>query len=136
MTGWLLQEATVLSTSSLEATQELHNIRAHQLYYASLLEDFRKTVKFIRDTRNPAIDSDGIPAATRARNAELMERECSNLMDEIDRLDLSRKMLDKQLRNVMNLVGAYLNWSGLDQLMFYRRCSMLSTLMTADAWEK
>jgi len=57
---------------------------------------------------------DSFSEAMRARNARLMERECSNLKDEIDRLELSRKMLDKQLKNVMNLVSAYLNRSGLN----------------------
>lgn len=88
----------------MELTQELHVIRAHQLHYSSLLEDFRKTVEFIRDTTNPAMDS--LPKAMRNRSRELMKRECSNLMNEITRLDTSRKIVDKQLKNVMNLVGS------------------------------
>jgi hypothetical protein len=87
-------------------SQELHVIRAHQVRYSSLLDDFRKTIKFIRATRNPAMDS--LPKSTRLRSAELMARECSNLMNEINRLDMSRKSVDKQLQNVMNLVGACL----------------------------
>ena len=90
-------------------SEELHVIRAHQLYYASLLDDFRKTVTFIRATRNPAMESLRKPA--RLRSAELMKRECSNLMNEIDRLDMSRKIVDKQLQNVMSLVRAYLIYS-------------------------
>jgi len=57
---------------------------------------------------------DSFPEDILTRSADLMERECSNLMNEVDRLDSSRKMLDKQLRNVMNLVGAYFSCSGLN----------------------
>lgn len=95
-------ETSVISTSNMELTEELHGIRAHQLHYSSLLEDFRKTVNFIRTAKNPAMES--FPKPIRLRSAELMKRECSNLMNEIERLDTSRKMVDKQLKNVMNLV--------------------------------
>jgi len=100
-------EARVLSTSNLKLTQELHIIRAHQLHYSSLLDDFRKTVEFIRVTRNPAMES--FPEAIRTRSTDLMMRECSNLHNEIDRLDMSRRMLDRQLKNVMNLVFSSVN---------------------------
>lgn len=95
-------EARVISTSNMELTQELHVVRAHQLHYSSLLEDFRKTVEFIRVTGNPAMDS--YSEQIRTRSAYLMRKECSNLKNEIDRLDASRKIVDKQLKNVMNLV--------------------------------
>lgn len=45
----------------------------------------------------------------RKESAELLERECDNLMNEIARLDLSRKMQDKRLLNVMNLVDIYVD---------------------------
>jgi hypothetical protein len=98
------QETRVISTSNTILTQELHVIRAHQLHYSSLLEDFRKTVDFIATTRNPAMES--FPKEIRDDSAELMKRECSNLKNEIDRLEMGRKMQDKRLRNVMNLVRA------------------------------
>jgi hypothetical protein len=110
----------------MEVTQELHVIRAHQLHYSSLLEDFRKTVEFIRVTRNPAMDKES--KLTRTRSAELMKRECDNLMDEINRLDGSRRMVDKQLKNAMNLVGASFNRSRSNQLMLHCRCSVASPL--------
>ena len=116
------QEARVISTSNMELTRELHVIRAHQLHYASLLEDFRKTVEFIRVTRNPAMDS--FSKSIRIRSADLMKRECSNLMNEIDRLNASRRMVDKQLKNVMNLVGVYLNPSTSIRLIFHCRSSV------------
>ena len=97
------QEARVMSTPNIALSKELHVIRAHQLRYASLLDDFRKTVEFIGATRNPAMDS--IPQSTRLRSVELMKRECANLTNEINRLDMSRKIVDEQSQNVMNLVG-------------------------------
>ena len=92
----------MISTSNTVLTQELHVIRAHQLHYSSLLEDFRKTVEFVRKTRNPAMET--YEEDKRNESAMLMERECSNLQGEIDRLEMGRKMQDKRLRNVMNLV--------------------------------
>jgi hypothetical protein len=89
-------------------TQELHTIRAHLLHYSLLLSDFRKTIKFIRTTPNPAMDSYHDPKAKHT-SAELMRRECSNLMKEIDRLDLSQQMVDTQLQSVMKLVIAYIH---------------------------
>jgi hypothetical protein len=117
------QEARVISTSNMALTRELHDIQSHHLHYSSLLEDFRKTVEFIRATRNPAMDS--ISKAIRIRSADLMRRECSNLMNEIDRLDASRKMVDKQLKNVTNLVGVDLNLSASILLMFHYRSSVV-----------
>lgn len=45
----------------------------------------------------------------RELSEQLMDRECDNLLEEIERLDMSRQMQDKRLLNVMNLVGAYSN---------------------------
>lgn len=47
------------------------------------------------------------PKAIRDMSAELMARECANLKHQIERLEMGRKMQDKRLRNVMNLVGAH-----------------------------
>ncbi|KAG6829922.1 hypothetical protein H0H92_002945 [Tricholoma furcatifolium] len=102
---WL--ETKVISTSDMALTQELHIIRAHHLHYSSLLENFEKTVKFIKETYHPGMDS--VPEAERKYSAKLMERECNNLLSEIDRLDMGRKMQDKRLKNVMNLVFSSVN---------------------------
>ncbi|GLB39824.1 putative corA-like Mg2+ transporter protein [Lyophyllum shimeji] len=102
---WL--ETKVINTSNMQLTQELHIIRAHHLHYSSLLEDFEKTVKFIRDTHNPAMES--YSKAEREYSAHLMKRECQNLLSEINRLEMGRRMQDKRLKNVMNLVFSRVN---------------------------
>lgn len=91
----------------MNITQELHIIRAHHLHYSSLLDDFTKTVEFIRDTENPALDD--IAETERQWNKDIMERETSGLLGEILRLEKSRKMQDRRLKNVMNLVFSSVN---------------------------
>jgi hypothetical protein len=93
----------VINTSDLDLTRELHIIRAHHLHYSALLEDFRKAVDFVRDTPNPAMDA--LSEEEREFSRGLLERECKNLLSEISRLEGSRSMQDKRLKNVMNLVG-------------------------------
>src|SRR5882762_1319268 len=44
------QENRAIRTNESSLTQELHVIRAHLLHYTNLLEDFRKSVQFIKDT--------------------------------------------------------------------------------------
>ena len=97
-----LQESQAITTSETTLTNELHIIRAHQLHYSSLLADFRKTIIFIRDTKNPALDS--LSPEEIAFSRRLMDRECANLLTEIERLEMGRKMQDRRLKNVMNLV--------------------------------
>ncbi|KAF8236165.1 hypothetical protein L208DRAFT_1391284 [Tricholoma matsutake] len=100
-------ETSVISTSNTVLTQELHLIRAHQLHFGSLLDDFRKSVEFVRTTRNPAMES--LLEEKRELSEQLMDRECDNLLEEIERLDMSRQMQDKRLLNVMNLVFSSIN---------------------------
>ena len=57
---------------------------------------------------------DSLPSEIREHSAELMERECSNLQNEIHRLEKGRQMQDKRLMNVMNLVGPYSNCLALN----------------------
>lgn len=87
----------------MNLTKELHVIRAHHLHYSSLLEDFKKTVVFIRDTKNPAMKN--VPPEDKEFSRQIMNRECANLLSEIERLENSRRMQDKRLKNVMNLVS-------------------------------
>jgi hypothetical protein len=101
----LCQEEKVLETNNLAITRELHIIRAHLLHYASLLEDFRKSVQFVLDTPNPAMDSDSFVNDEKTKDRRLLEQESHNLLSEIKRLEMSRTMQDKRLKNVMNLVG-------------------------------
>ncbi|KAG2739699.1 hypothetical protein P692DRAFT_201360173 [Suillus brevipes Sb2] len=53
--NWL--ETNGLSTNDNNLTTELHTIQAQLLHYASLLEEFRKSVTFIRNTPSPALES-------------------------------------------------------------------------------
>lgn len=99
------QESKVLEENDLDFTQELHRIRAHLLHYASLLEDFKKTVIFVRDTHHPALDNtDYFTPQESQCSKTLMNQECTNLLNQIERLELTRKMQDKRLTNVMQLV--------------------------------
>ncbi|KAJ3552828.1 hypothetical protein NP233_g12785 [Leucocoprinus birnbaumii] len=100
-------ETKVIETSQMSLTSELHVIRAHQLHYSSLLASFTKTVEFIRDTENPALES--MSKEEKEETRKMMKRECSMLLNEIRRLDMSRKMQDKRLKNVMNLVFSSVN---------------------------
>jgi hypothetical protein len=84
--------------------QDLHIIRAHQLFYTSLLDDLRKTVQFIRKHENPAMTSDKVGTSARDLNRTFLNRECDNLIDEVDRLTKDLKMQEQRLKNVMNLV--------------------------------
>jgi hypothetical protein len=97
-----LQETRVINTSDWLITQELHVIRAHHLHYSALLEDFRKSVMFILNTPNPAMDS--LPHEEREWSRDLLKKECDNLLSEISRLEKGRIMQDRRLKNVMNLV--------------------------------
>lgn len=100
-------ESRVISTSEMSLTQELHIIRAHHLHYSSLLDNFRKTVEFVRDTLNPALES--LSEEDRAESKLVMKRETHTLLSEIERLNKTRDMQDKRLKNVMNLVFSSVN---------------------------
>ena len=91
-----------MGTNDIKMTRELHIIRAHLLHYESLLEDFSKSVKFVLETRNPAMES--IDEDQRIKDRQLLEKETKNLQIEIERLQMSRSMQDKRLKNVMHLV--------------------------------
>ncbi|KAG6848829.1 hypothetical protein H0H93_013650, partial [Arthromyces matolae] len=98
-------ESRVIQTNDMELTQELHVIQAHLLHYASLLEDFRKTVVFVLDTPYPGLDNPRYTPDYRDRSKAVIEKECNNLLSEIQRLEMARTMQGKRLRNVMNLVS-------------------------------
>ncbi|KAJ7507271.1 hypothetical protein B0H11DRAFT_1970976 [Mycena galericulata] len=100
-------ETRVINTSDLLLTRELHVIRAHHLHYSALLEDLRKAVVFVLDTRNPAMEA--LPEEERLSSRQLLERECKTLLNEIERLEMGRTMQDNRLKNVMNLVFSSVN---------------------------
>jgi len=96
---WL--ELQVMGATDMILTQQFHVVRAHLLHYASLLEDFRKSVAFVAETPNPLLahlgTDDGVSVM------ELMRRESANLQNEIARLEQNRSMQDSRLKNVMEL---------------------------------
>ena len=100
----LSQESRVITTNDLVFTYELHVVRAHLLHYTSLLRDFRKSVEFVRDTHNPAMDSEDITDGQRASDRDLLMSESANLLSEVERLEVSRNMLDYRVQNVTHLV--------------------------------
>lgn len=106
-----VQESQVINTNDVSLTYELHVIRAHLLHYTSLLRDFRTSVEFVRDTANPAMDSDDIDDETRAHDKKVLRSECENLLSEIHRLELNRKTQDDRVQNVQNLVSTYSEFS-------------------------
>ena len=93
----------MITTAEMPLTQELHVIRAHHLHYLSLLEHYTKHVLFIKNTPNPAMDS--LPEAERKTSEKLLNRECDNLLNEIQRLVSELSMQEKRLKNVMALVS-------------------------------
>jgi len=100
-------EGKVVATTDFNLTQELHVIRAHHLHYASLLEDLRKTLVFVKSTVNPALDS--VTPEERDSSLTVLERECDNLLDEVNRLEREREMQERRLSNVMHLVFSTVN---------------------------
>ncbi|KAJ7768761.1 hypothetical protein B0H14DRAFT_2968337 [Mycena olivaceomarginata] len=101
--SWL--EGRVIATTDMTLTQQLHVVRAHLLHYASLLDDFRKSVLFVSRTPNPMLEhpSDEAQAEKIAFVKQLMKNESTNLLDEIARLEQNRSMQEKRLKNVMDL---------------------------------
>jgi hypothetical protein len=84
-------------TNDSHLTTELHTIQAQLLHYASLLEDFRKSVNFIRNTPSPVLESSEFTDQARKDTNKLMRKECDNLLSEIERLGF-------QLKNITDLV--------------------------------
>ncbi|KDQ58359.1 hypothetical protein JAAARDRAFT_34159 [Jaapia argillacea MUCL 33604] len=105
--NWM--ESRVISTNDMDLVRELHIIQAHLLHYASLLNDFQKSVTFVLETKNPAMDRKSYDPHAREVSRELMKTECNNLLSEIDRLERSRLMQSMRLKNVMDLAFATVN---------------------------
>jgi len=104
-----IQESEVLHDSRIELTRKLHVLEAHLLHYQSLLHNFEKSVCFIQETPNPAMESEAFTEKERKASKEVMEQESKNLLSEIDRLAKRREMLSNRLKNVMNLAFATVN---------------------------
>ncbi|KAH6876668.1 hypothetical protein BKA70DRAFT_236124 [Coprinopsis sp. MPI-PUGE-AT-0042] len=97
-------EENALNSSDIEFTRELHVVRAHLLHYESLVDQFRKTVEFIARTENPLLDDpEAFSPELKDTTLSLIKRECDNLLRDISRLERTRDMQDKRLKNVMDL---------------------------------
>ena len=99
------KETEVVQANDLELTKELHLVRAHLHHYASLLEDFQKSIVFVLETTNPSLSNHELYTLDeRKKSEEVMQRECNHLLNEIRRLDHSRIMQDRRVQNAMDLV--------------------------------
>jgi hypothetical protein len=95
-----------MTTAEITLTHELHVIRAHQLHYSSLLDDYAEHMTFIMESSNPMLDNSRFTEADRNHSRETMHTECQNLLSEIKRLKKSLQMQQRRLTNVMGLVGS------------------------------
>jgi len=111
--SWVWQESRVIGTNDVALTYELHVIRAHLLHYTALLSDFEKSVMFIRDTHNPAMDEDRITDEQRRLDKKLLAEEYGHLLTEIERLQMNRQMQDDRVQNVKHLVIGIRVWGML-----------------------
>ncbi|KAK1231178.1 hypothetical protein PQX77_005704 [Marasmius sp. AFHP31] len=102
-------ESKVMKTPGVYMTRDLHFIRAHHLHYTSLLKDMRKSVQFILDTPNPAMDSAGVKPEVRRDSFKKLKKECNHLLYEVERLEMQLHTQDSRLKNVMNLVFSTVN---------------------------
>ena len=100
----LCQEYNVLQSNNIKLTRELHKVQAHLLYYQQLLQDFLRSVEFVRDTPNPAMNAPSISNTEREDSATLLRTEAHNLISEIERLTRQREMLSNRLDNAIHLV--------------------------------
>ena len=78
------KETEAKRSDDIELAKELHLIRSHLQQYASLLEDFRKSVVFVLDTRNPSLSNHELfTPDEREKSQKVMQRECNHLLNEI-----------------------------------------------------
>ncbi|KAF8650649.1 hypothetical protein AX14_008585 [Amanita brunnescens Koide BX004] len=84
---------------------DLHTIRAHMLYYSSLLADFKKAVTFVKKTHNPAIED----VKNREQIQIIMNRECEHILQGIDRIEKECVTQDSRLKNASHLGKSRLN---------------------------
>jgi hypothetical protein len=113
----------VLLTNDSHLTTELHTIQAQLLHYASLLEDFKKSVTFVRNTPSPVLESREFTDSARRDTNKLMRKECDNLLSEIDRLGF-------QLRNITDLVRVF---AAFDSLVAYSISQAKATVNFVDS---
>jgi Mg2+ and Co2+ transporter CorA len=99
----------ILNASDFSAMADLnynlHSLQAHLLQYQSLLHDFELSVTFVMETPNPAMED----SENKGTTEELMQRECKNLLSEIDRLRRRCEMFISRLKNATDLAFATVN---------------------------
>ncbi|KIN96961.1 hypothetical protein M404DRAFT_925566 [Pisolithus tinctorius Marx 270] len=98
-------ESEVLRTNDINLTRELHKVQAYLLHYQQLLQDFHKSVDFVKNTPNPAMEC----GKDEDDSAKLLKGEADNLLSEISRLEGHRTVLSDRLKNVMKLAFATVN---------------------------
>jgi hypothetical protein len=99
-------------TSMADRNHSLHSLQAHLLQYQTHLHDFEKSVTFVKQNPNPALEPDVENQTTEemmGREKELMERECDNLLSEITRLERKCTMFVNRLKNATDLAFAAVN---------------------------
>lgn len=100
----LCQEHKVLQSNDIEPTQELHKLQAYFLHYQQLLQDFLRSVEFVRDVPSPTMNAPWISQTEREASEKLLRTEADNLTSEIERLDRQREMLFNRINNAVQLV--------------------------------
>lgn len=92
------------NASDIWLTRELHIIRTMLLHYETLLREFQKTVQFVLAHPNRAMETVVPDAEERNRSQSLMQRECDNILAELERLRDLKGMQEQRVKNVMDLV--------------------------------
>jgi hypothetical protein len=98
--------------SMADRNHSLHSLQAHLLQYQTHLHDFEKSVTFVKENPNPALEPEVEDNTTKdlmTREKELMERECDNLLSEITRLEKKCTMFVNRLKNATELAFAAVN---------------------------
>ncbi|KAF8122691.1 hypothetical protein EV363DRAFT_1404712 [Boletus edulis] len=102
-------EYRILQFNDIKLPRELHKLQAHLLYYQQLLQEFLRSVEFVRGMPSPAMNAPSISEAEREDSAHLLRTEADNLISEIKRLTRQREMLFDRLENAIQLTFATVN---------------------------
>ncbi|KAH7101558.1 cora-like Mg2+ transporter protein-domain-containing protein [Auriculariales sp. MPI-PUGE-AT-0066] len=97
------------NASDIWLTRELHIIRAMLLHYGSLLNDFHKTVRFIFSHPNRVHIGKIENKEEQQRHRNMLQRECDNILNEIERITDNKELQLQRVKNVMELVFSTLN---------------------------
>lgn len=98
------QESDVFQGSDAQLSRKLHRLQTHILYYQQLLEEFRLSVEFIRDTPNSAMNVVTSTEEERTDSVQLLRKEADSLIFEIERLRGHSKVVFERVQNDIHLV--------------------------------